>query len=80
MSEPILCRAVGCNVLIQPAGFMCMPHWMIVPQAVKSLLAKHQGPDPNAASVDYIATAFVAISCVALEEGRPLPSLVQGRS
>ena len=79
MSEPILCRAVGCNVLIQPAGFMCMPHWGLVPQPVKSLLAKHGSLDPNAVSPDYIATAFVAISCVALEEGRPLPSLVQGR-
>lgn len=57
---------------------MCLNHWRMVPQPVKDLIWKHYRPgqeiDKNP-SIDYIATAFVSICCVALKEGRSLPTL-----
>jgi len=74
------CHAVGCNVAVAPKMHMCPRHWAMVPQAVKDLIWRHyrDGEEINKApTVEYIATAFVSISCVALMEGKPLPSLVQ---
>jgi hypothetical protein len=68
------CRAVGCPVI--GSIFMCPRHWGLVPEAVRILLVRHRGTNPGEeSSTDYLATAFVAISCVALQEGKTLPTL-----
>lgn len=73
------CHAVGCKVSVPPKMHMCLTHWRMVPKAVQELIWKHyrlgQEIDKNP-SVEYIATAFVSISCVALKEGKTLPILV----
>jgi len=50
----------------------------MVPKAVQDLIWKHyragQEIDKQP-TVEYIATAFVSVSCVALKEGKPLPTL-----
>jgi hypothetical protein len=76
MSEPTVCHAVDCNVPIVAPAIMCFNHWQLVPQPVKQLLWRHQVPEKYTANPDYIATVFVAISCVAIQEGKGLPSLV----
>jgi hypothetical protein len=57
---------------------MCARHWHMVPGAVQKLIWKHYRPGQEIAknpSFEYLATAFVSISCVALLEGKPLPTL-----
>jgi hypothetical protein len=52
----------------------------MVPEAVRNLIWKHYRPGQeidNQPSLEYIMTAFVSISCVALKEGQPLPKLTQ---
>ena len=72
------CHAVGCSTIIPPRLFMCPAHWGRVSEILQKLIWRHYregqeiDKDP---SVDYLATAFVAISCVALQEGKPLPQL-----
>jgi hypothetical protein len=72
------CHAVGCFTPIAPKFHMCPVHWRKVPQTVQQLIWKHyrlgQEIDKRP-SAEYLATAFVSVSCVALKEGRPLPSL-----
>lgn len=72
------CHAVDCVVEVPPSMHMCLAHWRMVPKVVQELIWKHyrrgQEIDKNP-SVDYIATAFVSISCVAIKEGKPLPTL-----
>lgn len=72
------CHAVGCSAEVPPKLHMCPAHWRMVPKAVQKLVWKHyragQEVDKNP-SIDYLATAFVSISCVALKEGKPLPFL-----
>ena len=73
------CHAVGCGVAVPPKMHMCLTHWRMVPKAVQDLIWKHYRPGQEIdkrPTVDYIFTAFVAVSCVALKEGKPLPSLV----
>lgn len=71
------CHAMGCEAKVAPKLHMCRKHWYMVPLEVRSLIWKHYRPgqeiDKNP-SVEYMATAFVAISCVALQEGKPLPT------
>ena len=78
------CHAVGCREEIPPRLHMCPKHWRMVPGAVQQLLWKHYRPGQEVdkqPSVEYIATAFVSISCVALQEGRTPPRIVgRGRS
>lgn len=51
---------------------------MMVPELVRDLIWKHyragQEIDKKP-SIEYIAVAFVSISCVASKEGKALPSL-----
>ncbi len=57
---------------------MCLNHWHMVPNAVQDLIWKHYRPGQEIdkePTIEYIATAFVSISCVALKEGRQLPIL-----
>jgi hypothetical protein len=71
------CHAVGCGTVIPPRLFMCPPHWARVPELLQQLIWRHyrEGQEVDKdPSVDYIATAFVAISAVALQEGKPLPT------
>lgn len=73
------CHAVGCTTEVPPKLHMCLPHWRMVPKAVQDLIWKHYRPGQEIdkePSIDYIATAFVSISCVALKEGKPMPTLV----
>jgi len=45
---------------------------------VQDLIWKHYRPGQEVdkrPTIEYIATAFVSVSCVALKEGRPLPTL-----
>src|SRR5208337_1807731 len=72
------CHAVGCSQSVPPKMHMCPKHWYMVPADVRSLIWKHYRPGQEIdkqPSIDYIATAFVSISCVALKEGKPLPTL-----
>jgi hypothetical protein len=62
---------------------MCGYHWRMVPKAVQDLIWKHYRPGQEIdkqPSVEYICVAFVSISCVALKEGKPLPSLNRAES
>ena len=72
------CHAEGCEVSVSPNMHMCLAHWQMVPKLLQGLIWKHyrsgQEIDKNP-SIEYIATAFVSVSCVALKEGRPLPVL-----
>jgi hypothetical protein len=57
---------------------MCANHWRMVPEVVRQLIWNHyrEGQEiDKRPSTDYIATAFVSISCVALKEGKSLPRL-----
>jgi hypothetical protein len=56
---------------------MCGRHWRMVPKLVQDLVWHHYRPGQEidkAPTVDYIATAYVAISCVAMQEGQRLPT------
>ena len=75
------CHAVGCEIPVPPKMHMCANHWRMVPKAVQDLIWKHYRPGQELdkrPTIDYIATAFVSISCVALKEGKPLPTLERG--
>jgi hypothetical protein len=57
---------------------MCLAHWRMVPKVVQDLIWRHYRPGQEIdkqPSIDYLCTAFVSISCVALKEGKPLPSM-----
>ncbi len=72
------CHAVDCEEAVPPKMHMCLKHWKMVPKAVQDLIWKHYRPgqeNDKRPTVDYIATAFVSISCVALKEGKQLPTL-----
>ena len=73
------CHAVGCGRRVEPKLHMCPTHWLMVPKPVQKLIWYHyrqgQEVDKNP-SIDYICTAFVSISCVAIQEGKPLPTMI----
>lgn len=72
------CHAVGCEIPVPPKMHMCLKHWRMVPKAVQELIWKHyrSGQEiDKRPTIEYIATAFVSISCVALKEGKNLPTL-----
>ena len=72
------CHAVGCSIAVPARLHMCPRHWAMVPKIVQELIWKHYRPGQEIdkrPSIDYIATAFVSISSVALKEGKSLPSL-----
>lgn len=57
---------------------MCLRHWRMVPKVVQDLIWKHYRTgqeNDKRPSVEYLAVAFVSVSCVALKEGKPLPVL-----
>lgn len=71
------CHAIGCDVEVPPRLHMCLPHWRMVPKILQDVLWKHyrQGQEiDKTPSLEYIAVAFSSISCVALKEGKTLPS------
>jgi hypothetical protein len=73
------CHAVGCTDHVPPRLHMCVRHWRMVPLLVQKLIWKHYRPGQEIdkkPSVAYLAVAFTSISCVALQEGKPLPELV----
>ncbi len=73
------CHAIGCSTPVQPKMHMCLKHWRMVPKLVQNLIWKHYRPGQEIdkqPSLDYIVTAFVSISCVALKEGQPLPTMI----
>lgn len=75
---PHHCHAVDCDKEVPPKMHMCLTHWRMVPKAVRDLIWHHYraGQEVDKApSTEYIMTAFVSISCVALKEGKELPSL-----
>lgn len=77
------CHAVGCSEAVAPRMHMCLKHWRMVPEAVQRLIWKHyrEGQEiDKQPSVEYIATAFVSISCVALREGKTLPKILAGHT
>jgi hypothetical protein len=60
---------------------MCPEHWAKLPQPVQRLIWHHyrEGQEiDKSPTVDYIAAAFVAISLVALEEKKRMPTLHLG--
>lgn len=72
------CHAVDCPMDVPPKMHMCLQHWRMVPKAVQELIWKHYRPGQEIdkrPTIEYIATAFVSVSCVALKEGKQLPGL-----
>lgn len=73
------CHAVGCEAPVPPKMHMCFRHWKMVPKLVQDLIWKHyrEGQEVSKTpSYEYIMTAFVSVSCVALKEGKPIPTLI----
>jgi hypothetical protein len=73
------CHAVDCEEQVPPRLHMCLKHWRMVPKLVQDLIWAHYRPgqeNDKRPSADYICTAFVSVSCVALKEGKKLPSLI----
>lgn len=76
------CHAVDCKESVPPKMHMCLRHWGMVPKLVQDLIWKHYrvGQEiDKSPSINYIATAFVSISCVALKEGKQLPTLAEDK-
>lgn len=73
------CKAVGCTTGVDEKRLMCLYHWRMVPMDVQTLIWKHYRPgqhaDKEGPSIDYVAAAFVAVSCVSLKTGKDLPTL-----
>jgi hypothetical protein len=75
------CHAVDCKLEVPPEMHMCLKHWRMVPRLVQDLIWKHyrKGQEiDKQPSIEYVATAFISISCVALKEGKELPKLTAG--
>src|SRR5271163_2281815 len=78
MIAPHHCHAVACETPVPPKMHMCLKHWCMVPKLVQDLIWHHyrEGQEVDKKpSVEYIAMAFASVSCVAMKEGRTLPSL-----
>lgn len=75
MTSDHTCRAVGCSIVVRPDVLMCVEHWAMVPRAVQNLIYHHYPAAGKEPSGEYIATAFVAISCVAVQQGKLPPRL-----
>lgn len=72
------CHAVDCNIEVPPKMHMCSAHWRLVPKTVQELIWKHYRPGQEIdkrPTIEYILVAFVSVSCVALREGKALPTL-----
>ncbi len=72
------CHAVDCTQAVPPRMHMCLRHWRMVPKALQNLIWHHyrEGQEiDKKPTAEYIATAFVSISTVALAEGKPTPKL-----
>ncbi len=70
------CHAVECEVGVPPRMHMCLKHWRMVPLLVQKLIWHHyrEGQEiDKEPTLEYLMTAFVSISCVAIKEGKPLP-------
>jgi hypothetical protein len=67
------CHALGCSVEVPPSLLMCKTHWKLVPRKIKlnvwKSYQKGQEVTKNP-SIDYLASAIVAIFHVADIEGR----------
>ncbi|SLJ80585.1 hypothetical protein [Mycobacteroides abscessus] len=66
-SGPHTCHANGCDTPC--TGFMCGPHWKLVPAAMR--MAIEQSPDPTATATPI---AKAAIAAVAHRESRTKPA------
>jgi hypothetical protein len=72
------CHAVGCGTVVAPRYLMCPRHWGMLPEILQNVVWHHyrEGQEiDKEPSTDWIATAFVAISVVALQEGKRMPTL-----
>jgi hypothetical protein len=73
---PHPCHAQKCDVEVEPAMFMCRPHWFMVPpplrEAIKGSYRPGQEVDEQA-SGEYLALAHAAIDAVAHKESRGAP-------
>ena len=90
MSDEHTCYAVQCEEVVERGVLMCVKHWGMLPDVLQLLIQEHRnslrsslieaGPGEGGLekpSTDYKAAVFVAISCVALQEGKPLPTLAR---
>lgn len=72
-SDEHTCHAKDCNTEVEPAHFMCLPHWRMVPapmrEAIKSLYRPGQEVDIQPSN-EYLAIARAAIGAVAHKESR----------
>lgn len=75
----VSCHAVQCNTPVPPKMHMCAKHWRMVPKALQDLIWHHyragQEVDKKP-TLEYLVVAFTSISCVALQEHKPLPSFI----
>lgn len=74
------CHAIECTIEVPPKMHMCYKHWRMVPKLVQDLIWNHYRPGQEIdkqPTIEYLAVAYVAISCVALKEGKPLPNLLK---
>lgn len=77
------CHAIDCMKPVPPRMHMCLEHWRMVPKGLQDLIwARYKAGQEivKNPSLEYIVTSFVSISCVALKEGKTLPSLQLGGS
>lgn len=75
------CHAIGCETEVPPKLHMCLAHWRMVPKLVRDLIWVHyrKGQEVDKRpTTEYLAVAFVSISCVALKEGKELPKFWRG--
>lgn len=73
---PHTCHAQRCDVDVEPAMFMCQPHWFMVPpplrEGIKGSYRPAQEVDKQPSS-EYLAIANAAIAAVAHKESRGAP-------
>lgn len=67
------CHAIGCNVPVEPWRLMCLPHWRMVPPALRAdvwhFYRRGQERDKNP-SPEWLLAARAAIDAVAEKEAR----------
>lgn len=61
------CHAIGCDVPIPPALFMCKPHWFAVPTELRRQIQSHYRPgqeiskDPSPQHIEVATAAKLAV-------------------
>jgi hypothetical protein len=69
--QPPVCHANNCGTPVEPAEFMCPPHWSQVPSSLRESITATYVQEPGIKrSKEYLAYAAAAIADVAHKENR----------